>query len=833
MSDNSRLPVTKQIFIYSTLMLVIILSIIAYVSSTQNVDNEDQLDKVVLQLRWSPQFQFSGYYASKLKGFYEEEGLDVEIRHSVDSSGEIINATDEVINGNADFGIGGVNILIANDKGANLSVVASIFQRSPVEYYMLEDTEFKSVLDFIKLGTARREFDLLDIELQAMLLSEGIDPFSDEFISNNRDLTINDLISREFDIIPGYLDTHRFNSDNKHVPIKSIKAIDYGIDFYGDSIFANNSLIESDPELVERFRRASLKGWEYALDNPDELIEYIPTIITKNKEIQNEIVNFNSFQAQRVLEYTLYPVVALGNINPHRWDTMNDTLAKLSLIKTSKNPDEYIFDYQKILDEEEAKTDQSFLTFLVFSFITILVAFLVHLSTKNALLESEISLNQKSQIKILRSKERYQAIFSSAVLGITITSKDGKILQSNDMWQKMIGYTDDELQNMNIEDLMLPEDKKRSKELMANLTLGEIDNYVEEKRYIKKNGGFFWGKLFMTSIYDQDVEKKVNIGMILDVTNVKIEEDTVRRSEERFRNIISDVANEIDDSRNLSYDGSNVFESEEDKNKLSLKLEMINLELERMFKNELDENRKKGAILIYQARLAAMGEMIGNIAHQWRQPLNNLGLILGNIEDAYNYDELNKEYMEKSIDKSMKLIKKMSSTIDDFRYFLNPKAEKSHFEVKASILDVFELLEENLRFNRIHVNMLVHTEEDDIKLSGFGYENQFSQAIFNIITNSVDALVASEFSENFINVDIYDLEDKIGIDIIDSGGGISEDIIENVFELYFTTKDVSKGTGLGLYMTKTIIENNLNGNIKLENTKNGLKTIISIPKDGE
>lgn len=830
MNDNSRLSVRRKIYIYLALIFIII-SIYSYIVAIQDSSSEDDLDKIVLQLRWSPQFQFSGFYASKLKGFYEDEGLDVEIRHSVNDSGNIINATDEVINGNADFGIGGVNILIANDKGANLSIVASIFQRSPVEYYMLEDTKFNSIIDFVKLGTARRENDLLDIELQAMLLSEGIDPFHDTFINENRNLTINDLISKEFDIIPGYLDTHSYRSNDKDIAIKSIKPIDYGIDFYGDSIFTRNELIANDPELVERFKRASLKGWKYALDNPNEIIEYIPTIISRNEKIQNEIISFNKFQAQKVLESTLYPVVDLGNINPHRWDTMNDTLVKLHLIDVSKKSDEYIFDYQKILDLKEAKTDQSFLAFLVFSFITILVGFLVHLSTKNALLETEIHENQKAQVKILRSKERYQAIFNSAVLGITITSKDGDILQSNDMWQKMIGYSDSELQSMNVIDLILDEDKPHSYELMNKLTKGYVDSYVEEKRYFKKDGSFFWGKLFMTSIYDQDVEKKVNIGMILDITNVKIEEDTVRRSEERFRNIISDVANEIDDSRNLSYDGSNVFDSKEDKNKLSLKLEKINLELERMFKNELDENRKKGAILIYQARLAAMGEMIGNIAHQWRQPLNNLGLILGNIEDAYKFNELDEDYMEKSIDKSMKLIKKMSSTIDDFRYFLNPKTEKSHFEVKSTILDVFELLEENLRFNRIRVS--IKTSDDSSTLSGFGYENQFSQAIFNIISNSVDALVASEFKENYIHVEISDQDKYVKIEFDDSGGGISDDIIENVFELYFTTKDLNKGTGLGLYMTKTIIENQLDGYISLENTDVGLKTIISIPKDGD
>ncbi|MGB3367524.1 MAG: ABC transporter substrate-binding protein, partial [Acidaminobacteraceae bacterium] len=240
MSDNSRLPVTKNIFIYMTLILILITSTIAYMGSVQENVVNNGLDKVVLQLRWSPQFQFSGFYASRLKGFYEEEGLDVEIRHSVDSTGKIINATDEVISGNADFGIGGVDILIANDNGAALSVISSIFQRSPVEYYMLENTEFRSVLDFVKLKTARRKYDLLDIELQAMLLSEGINPSDDNFLSNNRDLTINDLISKEFDIIPGYLGTHNFKSEDKDVSLKSIKAIDYGIDFYGDSIFVSN-----------------------------------------------------------------------------------------------------------------------------------------------------------------------------------------------------------------------------------------------------------------------------------------------------------------------------------------------------------------------------------------------------------------------------------------------------------------------------------------------------------------------------------------------------------------------------------------------------------------
>jgi len=232
-------------------------------------------DKVILQLRWDHQFQFAGYYAALWQGYYDDEDLKVEIRSAFTEDGQILQATDEVVEGRADFGVGAVDILIKNDEEFNLAIIASIFQRSAVEFFMKEETHFNSIVDLINLKTARRENDLLDIELQAILIAEGLNPNQLELYKNNGNFTINDLITKRFDVVPVYLSSILYYSQKKGIELKSIKPIDYGIDFYGDSLFTTVALAKENPELVERFKRATLRGWEYALENTEEMAEKI------------------------------------------------------------------------------------------------------------------------------------------------------------------------------------------------------------------------------------------------------------------------------------------------------------------------------------------------------------------------------------------------------------------------------------------------------------------------------------------------------------------------------------------------------------------------------
>ncbi|MGF7058267.1 ABC transporter substrate-binding protein [Brassicibacter mesophilus] len=792
-------------------------------------------DKVVLQLRWHHQYQFAGYYAAKWMGYYEQEGLDVEIRPALTENIGVLYATEEVAEGRAQFGIGSSDILLSQDRGAELCVVASVFQRSPIEYYMREDASYRSIVDLTKLKVARRQNDLLDIELQAMLISEGINPNKLPLIIDTEEFTVNDFKTHKYDVIPGYMGAIiDFYAQKEGINLKVIKPIDYGIDFYGDSLFTSKKLAYEDPELVEKFRKASMKGWEYAHDHPEEVAERIANEYKVKGIPHKDFIEYNKYQASKISQLTLYPIVEMGNVNPYRWQKMHEMLTKLNLVKGQINLEDFVFDYQKITTEKYKKIEKGIILFLIISFIASIIIFMFHLANKNSMLKNEVSERKRAENRIIKSKQRYEAIFSSAILGITITSKEGIILQANEKWLSMTGYSEKEILGKDIREFIDDDSDKNIIKKIGDFNSGKINNYEIERKYKRRDGSIFWGKLFMTSIYDQDSERKVNLGMVVDITNRKIEEETVKRSEKRFRNIIKEVASQISDNENAGSflikdnDFNDAYNSDNERSRLSLKLEKINLELERMFKKELDENKRKEALLIYQARLAAMGEMIANIAHQWRQPLNSLGLILSNIEDAYIYNELDNEYLHSSVEKSRRLILKMSETIDDFRYFSSPNNKKEKFSIYDNIKILLELVEENLRFNDIKVKF-----EDIKNIEAYGYANQYSQAIFNIINNSIDALSVSSTEDKEIRISIHEEKDMAIVEISDNGGGISSDIADKIFDVYFTTKQGSKGTGLGLYITKIIIENNMDGKIQWENTLDGICMKVAIPKDKE
>lgn len=810
-------------------IIAFIINIIPAFASAQ--DN----DKVVLQLRWHHQYQFAGYYAAKWMGYYEQEGLDVEIRPALTENVGVLYATEEVAEGRAQFGIGSSDILLSQDRGAELCVVASVFQRSPIEYYMREDAPYRSIVDLTKLKVARRQNDLLDIELQAMLISEGINPNKLPLIIDTEEFTVNDFKTHKYDVIPGYMGAIiDFYAHKEGINLKVIKPIDYGIDFYGDSLFTSKKLAYEDPELVEKFRKASMKGWEYAHDHPEEVAERIANEYKVKGIPHKDFIEYNKYQASKISQLTLYPIVEMGNVNPYRWQKMHEMLTKLNLVKGQINLEDFVFDYQKITTEKYKKIEKGIILFLIISFIASIIIFMFHLANKNSMLKNEVSERKRAENRIIKSKQRYEAIFSSAILGITITSKEGIILQANEKWLSMTGYSEKEILGKDIREFIDDDSDKNIIKKIGDFNSGKINNYEIERKYKRRDGSIFWGKLFMTSIYDQDSERKVNLGMVVDITNRKIEEETVKRSEKRFRNIIKEVASQISDNENAGSflikdnDFNDAYNSDNERSRLSLKLEKINLELERMFKKELDENKRKEALLIYQARLAAMGEMIANIAHQWRQPLNSLGLILSNIEDAYIYNELDNEYLHSSVEKSRRLISKMSETIDDFRYFSSPNNKKEKFSIYDNIKILLELVEENLRFNDIKVKL-----EDIKNIEAYGYANQYSQAIFNIINNSIDALSVSSTEDKEIRISIHEEKDMAIVEISDNGGGISSDIADKIFDVYFTTKQGSKGTGLGLYITKIIIENNMDGKIQWENTLDGVCMKVAIPKDKE
>jgi C4-dicarboxylate-specific signal transduction histidine kinase len=228
-------------------------------------------------------------------------------------------------------------------------------------------------------------------------------------------------------------------------------------------------------------------------------------------------------------------------------------------------------------------------------------------------------------------------------------------------------------------------------------------------------------------------------------------------------------------------------------------------------------------ILLQQSRLAAMGEMIANIAHQWRQPLNLLGLLAQELKVMYKIGNCTEEYLNASVQKMMKTIEHMSQTIDDFRWFFKPDKDKKAFHVNNIITKTLSMIEDNLHHHRIRIE--IQSECDPVVTA---FPNEFSQALLNILSNASDALLLNKVKKPTIQIFVGNENQKAVVTITDNAGGIPEDIINKIFDPYFTTKGPDKGTGVGLYMSKTIIEKNMKGSLTARNVGDGAEFRIEI-----
>jgi len=255
-------------------------------------------------------------------------------------------------------------------------------------------------------------------------------------------------------------------------------------------------------------------------------------------------------------------------------------------------------------------------------------------------------------------------------------------------------------------------------------------------------------------------------------------------------------------------------------------LKELNASLNKRIQQALKEAKEKEKALLHQSRLAQMGEMLSLIAHQWRQPLSEILGIFMELETAADFGKADKKYIEKSAKEGDRLICYMSKTIDNFRNFFKPEHSKSTFEIKKACQDAINLAKSSLKNEKIAINLLV---KEDGKV--LGYPLAFSQVILNLLLNAKDALVQKRPKNPQIDIEIYKKNKNIFIQVADNGGGIDKSIYDRLFEPYVSTKK-SAGTGLGLYMSKMIIEQHLEGSISVSNSKSGAIFLIRVPCEG-
>ena len=351
-------------------------------------------------------------------------------------------------------------------------------------------------------------------------------------------------------------------------------------------------------------------------------------------------------------------------------------------------------------------------------------------------------------------------------------------------WKKMLGYGPEEIEDSYgaWESRLHEEDRERAVGALAAYEKNPVGIYESMYRMKHKDGSDVYILSKGGAVTDSEGHVESFIGTHTDITTVK---------------------------------------------KVEEQLKELNETLEEKVAEEVEKNRQKDLLLVQQAKLASLGEMLVAISHHWRQPLTVVSLLLQDIMDLYDSGELTREYLHESVDKSLEAINKMSTTIDDFRLFFEPGNKQETFSLQESIEDVCRIVEGE--FHNAGIVFERDFSEENIRL--FGFKNHFKQVVLNILSNSRDAIAACgvEKGAGRVKLAVSREGGQIHMEIADNGGGVSEQALQEIFNPYFTTKEQGSGEGIGLYMAKIIIEKYFKGTIRAHNDGDGLVMVIDIP----
>ena len=704
---------------------------IAWVASLGAGSSALAEDPIRLQLKWHHQFQFAGYYAAEAKGFYSARGLDVEIIEG----GEDRPPVPMVLSGRADFGVGDSDILLARLRGEPVVVCAAVFQHSPYVLLTRADNNIRTPSDLIG-KTVMLSDDQGAAQLRAMLIREGIDPSLVHIASQSWNL--DDLVERKVDAISAYATVEPFQLRRMNVEPSVLRTIDYGVDFYGDTLFTTEDVLARLDSHADAFIEASLEGWAYAMANPEELVE----LILQMKGVRDRGLTRDALlsEASAMEPLVLADVVPLGHMNPGRWENIATTFAEVGVAPATIDLGGFVHRSRVSVRTDQLKR----LAWLIGAILLLAGLILlwnlqiqrkVRRQTKS--LRTEIALRESTENDLRESEEKFRQIAETIEDVFWMRAPEtGELLYVSPAYAEIWG---------------------RDIESLRERPDTWLDSVLAEDRGAAAKGA-----------------KASPAGMTESTYRISRPDDSIRWIRERAYPITDD-------------DGR----------------------VERIvgIATDVTEQKEVEQQLLRTQRIESIGMLSGGIAHDLNNVLAPIVLLV-EVLKRQEKDPERRELLDSILTSALRGSEMIRQVLAFAR---GAEGELLEVDIEPILAEVARIAEDTF-LKSIEVVLEIPDQLWNVR----GDPTRLHQIILNLAVNARDAMPEGgrlEMGAENIVVDEFfgglTPEAKPGpfvvIHVKDAGEGIDPEVLDRIFDPFFSTKPLGKGTGLGLSTSLSIV----------------------------
>jgi len=838
------------------------------VSLNSWANHSDYVDHVDLALQWKHQFQFAGYYMAKEKGYYAAQHLDVDIKE-VNLN---YSSTSLLLDGRVNFATAGVDALKDRSDGKPLIALYAVSRNSPLVLLVKKDSGIKTAADLRNKRISMADAD--EFIISSMLNAAGLS--EKDYIKKKPDFNMEDLINNRTDAVAAYKSNEGFWLNKKGIKYREISPDDYDLGIYSDLLITSENELNNHPIRVNKFRKASLEGWKYAFSHVEETID----VILKKYNTQNKTREHLRFEARELAKLVQPLKVELGSMRLEFWQKIVRNFTQSGYFTKSINLNDFIYtdlstDRQLILKpslqawlakhpnirlgidpgfypmEYKGANDEylgisSDIVRLLSQHMKVNMKPVAGLTWDEVISQAKNkSLDVLPAVSITKSRNEY-LLFSKPYIQnnmVIVTKRSNPAIGTKSPSRGRMVYSLEALHGKKVSVTKgypayqkLNNQKDPINIVVKPTTLASLEAVINGEAYaaivfldaattllnshqmtqLRIDDNAFENPGYMHFAVRKDWPELVEI---INTTLDFIGTAEINRIQRKWRS--APITLGIQKEQVVLY--------------LIILLLIITIITLWLFalkraKNKIElQNKANINRLIGQSRHVVMGEMIAILTHQWKQPLTAMMLSVGTVKTklkTMEVDNADAQFLDTQIETIETMMVNQNQLLVDFRDFFHPDKQKELFNINDNIASVLEILQGLIV--RHNISIKTHIPK---QLEVVGYARELRHVMINLIQNSIDQIVEASIANPHIILRSVIKENYLNITLEDNAGGIDKSIIETIFEPYVSTKSLN-GTGLGLYMSKKIIQDNFQGSIEVANTSQGAMFTIKIPLGG-